>query len=182
MMLCIGKFKKYDRWSHTCVQCLYFWMLQWFKLYRYIHRYNTYIHNLFFIQSMGHTVTHLGHVYRHHLARIALPFAVAVGARLVAINQMSWWWACRVVGARLVAIKQMSWWWAWRVMGFLSDASSLFRALIMVVLFRLMFPLPWKRWFRRRALPARFARAPSITIPELPNRFWHFAQSPWDTI
>ena len=99
---------------------------------------------------MGHTVTHLGHVYRHHLARIALPFfAVAVGARLVAINQMSWWWACRVVGARLVAINQMSWWWAWRwawmVTGFLSDASSLFRALIMVVLFRLMFPLPWKR-------------------------------------
>ena len=33
------------------------------------------IYIVFFIQSMGHTVTHLGHVYRHHLARIALPFA-----------------------------------------------------------------------------------------------------------
>ena len=99
----------------VCNVCMY--------IYIYTH---AYIHNLFLLQSMGHTVTHLGHVYRHHLARIALPFAVAVGARLV-------------------AIKQMSWWWAWRVMGFLSDASSLFRALIMVVLFRLMFPLPWKR-------------------------------------
>ena len=140
---------------------------------------------------MGHTVTHLGHVYRHHLARIALPFfAVAVGARLVAMNQMSWWWACRVVGARLVAINQMSWWWAWRwawmVTGFLSDASSLFRALIMVGLFRMLSMLMFtmmtkmrllrKRCFRRRALPlvlrlwgCRF-RALSITMPELPNR------------
>ena len=99
----------------VCNVCMY--------IYIYTH---AYIHSLFLLQSMGHTVTHLGHVYRHHLARIALPFAVAVGARLVVTNQMSWWWA-------------------WRVMGFLSDASSLFRALIMVVLFRLMFPLPWKR-------------------------------------
>ena len=92
---------------------------------------------------MGHTVTHLGHVYRHHLARIALPFAVAVGARLVAINQMSWWWA-------------------WRVMGSLSD-DSVFRALIMVGLFRMLSMLMLtmmtkmrllrKRCFRRRALP-----------------------------
>ena len=109
---------------------------------------------------MGHTVTRLGHVYRHHLARIALPFAVAVGARLVAINQMSWWWA-------------------WRVMGSLSD-DSVFRALIMVGLFKMLSMLMLtmmtkmrllrKRCFRRRALPARFARALSITIPEFPNR------------
>ena len=76
---------------------------------------------------MGHTVTHLGHVYRHHLARIALPFAVAVGARLVAINQMSWWWA-------------------WRVMGSLSD-DSVFRALIMVGLFRMLSMLMLKLTF-----------------------------------
>ena len=76
---------------------------------------------------MGHTVTHLGHVYRHHLARIALPFAVAVGARLVATNQMSWWWA-------------------WREMGSLSDAS-VFRALIMVGLFRMLSMLMLKLTF-----------------------------------
>ena len=48
----------------VCNVCMY--------IYIYTH---AYIHSLFLLQSMGHTVTHLGHVYRHHLARIALPFA-----------------------------------------------------------------------------------------------------------
>ena len=101
---------------------------------------------------MGHTVTRLGHVYRHHLARIALPFAVAVGARLVAINQISWWRA-------------------WRVTGSLNDVS-VFGALIMVGLFRMLSMLMLTMMTKMRLLRKRCFRRRPPALPPLLLRLW----------